>query len=257
MALPRVVDEDGNVNFDRLSSVMQEATKREDRYWRENDAKFRAVSQKVASYEEFEDIVKAAHIKPIKEDITQLQLGRSSWITTGRQKERNRRRDLELQGSITSELPPITDVPSFLRNWRSKQETRARYDQSSIIYKLSHLSLHVSSSHGLLGEFISAIDEHYNEEDSNTVCKLLKAFCRTQRFDLTLEFVDKPDLEKVNNENSFCKLHPRPHDPTTKEIALFETEIPMMSTLVQRVIAAGCTPADKERLEKGYALEKA
>ena len=36
----------------------------DERYWRENDAKFRAVAQH-ASYDQFEQIVKASHLKPL------------------------------------------------------------------------------------------------------------------------------------------------------------------------------------------------
>ena len=79
----KVVKGEG-VDFDKLNSAMDDAIERENRYWRENDAKFRAVAQKVQSYEEFEDMVKASHIKPMTEDITQLKLGRSAWSSSGR-----------------------------------------------------------------------------------------------------------------------------------------------------------------------------
>ena len=45
----------------------------DEKYLRENDAKFRAVNQRVGSYEEFRDIVSAAHLKPLeRKDITGL-----------------------------------------------------------------------------------------------------------------------------------------------------------------------------------------
>ncbi len=71
----------GAINLGQLASSIESAIASDQRYQRENDAKFRAVAQKVQSYEEFEGIVKASHIKPIKEDITNLSLGRSSWNT--------------------------------------------------------------------------------------------------------------------------------------------------------------------------------
>ena len=37
---------------------------RDEKYWRENDAKFRAVAQN-ATYQQFEDIVRASHLKPL------------------------------------------------------------------------------------------------------------------------------------------------------------------------------------------------
>ena len=72
------------INFDKHEASLHQAVDKEDKYWRENDAKFRAVAQKVQSYEEFEDIVKGSHIRPMTEDITQLQLKKSSWATSGR-----------------------------------------------------------------------------------------------------------------------------------------------------------------------------
>lgn len=72
----------GAIDLSRLETTIQRAIESDQKYQRENDAKFRAVAQKVQSYEEFEGIVKASHIKPITEDITNLSLGRSSWNPT-------------------------------------------------------------------------------------------------------------------------------------------------------------------------------
>ncbi len=79
-----LINEKGEVDLRRLEATVATAIQQDERYQRENDAKFRAVAQKVQSYEEFEGIVKASHIKPIKEDITNLSLGRSSWSSTAR-----------------------------------------------------------------------------------------------------------------------------------------------------------------------------
>ena len=41
------------VNVNKLRKQLGEAVEADEAYWRENDAKFRAVRQKVSSYEEF------------------------------------------------------------------------------------------------------------------------------------------------------------------------------------------------------------
>lgn len=41
------------VNVSKLRKELGEAVKADETYWRENEAKFRAVRQKVSSYEEF------------------------------------------------------------------------------------------------------------------------------------------------------------------------------------------------------------
>ena len=41
------------IDFDKLEKELSNALELDARYWRENDAKFRAIHQKVATYEEF------------------------------------------------------------------------------------------------------------------------------------------------------------------------------------------------------------
>jgi len=58
------------LSLDVLESELANTIEQDSRYWRENSAKFRAVAQN-ASYEQFEEIVKASHLKPIeKQDKT-------------------------------------------------------------------------------------------------------------------------------------------------------------------------------------------
>ncbi len=42
-----------HIDFDKLEEQLHAAVEADAKYWRENDAKFRAVHQKVGSYEEF------------------------------------------------------------------------------------------------------------------------------------------------------------------------------------------------------------
>jgi len=46
-------DDDKTIDFKKLEHELETAVEGEARYWRENDAKFRAVNQKVATYDEF------------------------------------------------------------------------------------------------------------------------------------------------------------------------------------------------------------
>ena len=49
---------DDAINFDKLEAELNDAVDADERYQRENDAKFRAVNQRVATYEEFRYITK-------------------------------------------------------------------------------------------------------------------------------------------------------------------------------------------------------
>ncbi|EDQ92295.1 uncharacterized protein MONBRDRAFT_21844 [Monosiga brevicollis MX1] len=167
------------INFDRLEQSLQRSVEKEERYWRENDAKFRAMAQKVATYEEFEDIVKASHIKPLTEDITQLDLKRSSWTTSGRQQERHRRK---LVGADPASSPDLdnTTVPAtpqdFVRRWRSRNGPQ-RY------------------SLAILAQVLTALHENYQSTDREAVSLLLRACGKAPRFALATEFFTPDDCD--------------------------------------------------------------
>jgi len=48
-----VSKKEDKVDFDKLEKELANAVEADQRYWRENDAKLRAVHQKVATYDEF------------------------------------------------------------------------------------------------------------------------------------------------------------------------------------------------------------
>ena len=67
----RVMSDEDGIDFRKLEKELALAVEADAKYVRENDAKFRAVEQRVGSYEEFRDIVNAAHLKPLeRKDIT-------------------------------------------------------------------------------------------------------------------------------------------------------------------------------------------
>ncbi|XP_038635576.1 coiled-coil domain-containing protein 103 isoform X2 [Scyliorhinus canicula] len=59
------MEESETLDFKALETELQTALFLDEKYKRENDAKFRAIHQKVGSYEEFRDIVLASHLKPL------------------------------------------------------------------------------------------------------------------------------------------------------------------------------------------------
>ena len=86
------------------------------KYDREDAAKFRAVAQKVGTYEEFEAIVQGSHLKPMTEDVADIKLKKSLWDSSGRSKVRARRRANETHKvqcySTTLVLPTVLHRPS-------------------------------------------------------------------------------------------------------------------------------------------------
>jgi hypothetical protein len=83
----------------------------------------------VATYEEFENIVLGAHLQPMKDDITNLDLKKTTKSTTGRARERERERmkhvALASEGEPASapasaaEVAPPKTAQEFTRQWRA------------------------------------------------------------------------------------------------------------------------------------------
>ena len=75
---------DDKIDFSKLEKELAAAVEADAKYQRENDAKFRAVEQRVGSYEEFRDIVAASHLKPLdKKDLTGRCIRLSNaWLST-------------------------------------------------------------------------------------------------------------------------------------------------------------------------------
>ncbi|XP_023573921.1 coiled-coil domain-containing protein 103 isoform X3 [Octodon degus] len=62
----RAMERNGAVDFKALEKELRAALAADEKYERENAAKFRAVAQKVPSYEDFRNIVLASHLKPLE-----------------------------------------------------------------------------------------------------------------------------------------------------------------------------------------------
>ncbi|KAL0276892.1 UNVERIFIED_CONTAM: hypothetical protein PYX00_004360 [Menopon gallinae] len=53
------------MDFSTLEREVEAAVAADEKYQRENDAKFRAIEQNVPSYDHFRDMVKASHLTPL------------------------------------------------------------------------------------------------------------------------------------------------------------------------------------------------
>ncbi|VDK37958.1 unnamed protein product [Taenia asiatica] len=54
------------LNIDALETDLKRSVREEQRHWHENDAKLRAVEQKVATYDEFRSMVEGCELRPLK-----------------------------------------------------------------------------------------------------------------------------------------------------------------------------------------------
>ncbi|XP_068193864.1 coiled-coil domain-containing protein 103 [Antennarius striatus] len=61
------------IDFSAMEKELRGTIRAEEKYKRENDAKLRAVTQQVATYDDFRNIVLACHLKPLEKKDTAPQ----------------------------------------------------------------------------------------------------------------------------------------------------------------------------------------
>lgn len=205
MPRARPVVNDNGVNFEQLEAVVSNQLEKDAKYDREDAAKFRAVAQKVATYEEFENIVIGSHLKPMKEDVTDLGLKRGGWDSatnvSGRSMARSRDRALEAgvaasaaTGSTSSSAVPTT-VQAFLRGWRkgcADDEARSRY-----LHMIGAERIAPLFQSEMLGPFVEALDKGYTDADADSTRQILAVLSKTSGFGLATEFLTDGERDAV------------------------------------------------------------
>ncbi|XP_049835050.1 coiled-coil domain-containing protein 103 [Schistocerca gregaria] len=176
------------INVKELEAELQKQIDDDARYWRENDAKFRAIDQKVATYDEFRDMVKAAHLQPVKKSEVQHNPDKARkrvWNTIApKQKEISQenycQHELYRMGKSSGTIVPTT-LPQFCQEWRRLPKT----EHLSFLKTVGSFSLAKVLQSELpaveFGEIIMALSE-YSSEDAPFVVSLLKIFASAKRY---------------------------------------------------------------------------
>ncbi|XP_029640354.1 coiled-coil domain-containing protein 103-like [Octopus sinensis] len=188
-------------DFKSLDKELKTAVELDEKYWRENDAKFRAVRQKVASYEEFRDIVEASHLKPLgKEDKIQEKF-KQSWNTVAK--------SCNSQQVATTCEKTETQVPikipktshEFVREWcRHKNSKQSQYEMLMLI-TTEQLAAQFKTEipNGLLGEILCVLKEYYSKENHLAIIEILDILSQSSRFSLCLQFMNANELKECHN----------------------------------------------------------
>ena len=190
------------LSLDLLECELTDTIEQDSRYWRENNAKFRAVAQN-ATYEQFEEIVKASHLKPIeKQDKTQYgKLKSTIWnsITNATSRKPVNSEINKQDTSETSENFPIsnpTTFDEFYESWRrTEMSERIRYLQnigSTSLKKI--LSKEVPSE--LIVDFIYTFMSFGSSlSDLVTVVNTLEILSQSKRFSLNVQFLSRSEKQ--------------------------------------------------------------
>ncbi|XP_043231298.1 coiled-coil domain-containing protein 103-like isoform X1 [Amphibalanus amphitrite] len=194
MARPAERDD---INFVELERELRSAVEQDQRRALQNDAKLRAVQQKVGSYDEFRDLVKAATLRPLDRKDTlsgAAPAGRAVWNSLATRRETPAApaagRMNQCPPSVTPSARLPATVQEFGREWR-RLEVSGRL---TLLRRMGAAALgHVLRAEipaGLLGEVLyTLLAFSPNTAEVRLVVELLQAMSEANRFHISLQFL--------------------------------------------------------------------
>lgn len=223
----------------RLQATVAGALESEARYDRENAAKLRAVAQKVQTYAEFEGMVQGAHIKPMTEDVTKLELARSNW-SSGRQQARGRRREASRPvsstaaetvtaatgGSATPTAPPRSGR-EFTCQWfalAADPSSQYRYLLETVGAARAGQLFAGGMESSTLGCIFQVLAAHYRSCDSEALAAVLAAVSRTPRFTLACNLL--ADVEQAAGTTLLSALDALPSSADRPPLSILRAALP-------------------------------
>ncbi|XP_066499010.1 coiled-coil domain-containing protein 103 [Hoplias malabaricus] len=200
------MEKDKFIDFSALEREFQAAVEADKKYQRENDAKFRAVQQKVATYEEFRDIVLASHLKPLDRNDKASAPRKQPWNPVASGFGEKTAHSADVVQPLTCDFQPRT-ASEFLRDWR--RLAGGLTEKYTLLLRLGgdvlQTVFRTEVGFGLLGEFLLILSEGLQPRDEAVVTQLLEGLSNTGRFDLNVTLLSQ--TEKEASKKLFLKLH--------------------------------------------------
>ncbi len=186
------------IDLRKLATNFANEKSKEDRYWQRNDAKFRAVHQRCTNYDEFRQIVEAAHLRPLDRNET-LTLERRpiAWNQPAAQ-DSSSDISLPVEPTIHSQITvvPPKNITEFLQQWR----------RVSIEMKLAYLhrienfeSLFLTDiPTDFLHELTLLYPSNASSDDAELIVHILFTLIKSKRFELIKIFLTTNEKEQLD-----------------------------------------------------------
>ncbi|XP_076852819.1 dynein axonemal assembly factor 19 [Brachyhypopomus gauderio] len=182
------------IDFLALEKELKIAVEADKKYQRENDAKFRAIRQKVASYEEFRDIVLASHLKPLEKRDTTAAPRKQPWNSVAAGYKEQKGASADIDPPLQSDFQPTTAL-EFSRDWR--RFGGSSNEKYGLLVRLGGDTLQgifsVEVESGLLGEFLVILSQCMSPGDEAVVMGLLEGLSKTRRFSLSVSLLSQAE----------------------------------------------------------------
>ena len=183
------------INFDKLQKEFHNAKLAEERYKLENDAKFRAVHQKVSTYEEFRDIVASSHLQPLeRRDIYHSNKINQPWNSFYSPKLDHESQIFECKRTELSHS--INNCDQFNKAWKCIECPRTKCDfllkmEESNVKKIFRCDIPSNVLETCLEQFTYML----TDENCSPIIRILTVFAASQRFNIALRFLQNREKE--------------------------------------------------------------
>ena len=190
-----IMSKDGEINFSKLEQQIDQSVASDKTYWIQNEAKIRAVTNKVASYDEFCDIVKASHLKPLEKGdrISDIKVFNQPWNIAVNKGAGASGKTAQLQCTA------IDNINQFNRAWKTHKSSEEKYTLlSSIPLETIQKIFKPEIGMGLLGEMLVALRAGYQAGHMEGVLDMLIVLTKSGRFELSLRFLSTKELASLS-----------------------------------------------------------
>lgn len=195
-----MADFDDDIDFQKLAKDVSTALAKDEKYQRENDAKFRAIHQKVKSYDEFRDIVEASHLRPLDKDDKIGGVSYQKWNHLADKKATVNNTEVNDSISTPLQFNQPSNSFEFTRTW--KRNCSSPKDKCDYLLSIKpEILKKCLDADCMLGDIVIALDSNFKEY-SNQIPELFTIFqtvSTTSRFSLSLDFLSKDEALKLKN----------------------------------------------------------
>ena len=195
-------DIDDSVNFGHLQKELSIAVAKDEKYQRENDAKFRAISQKVANYDEFRDIVEASHLKPLDRKDKLGGMAYQKWNAGSTEDKNTYTIPVGPSQSQEGKLSP-KNQQEFMRIW--KRVCQTSQERLEFLFSIDLANLRkFTFLECPVGEMVSVLNSCTNVQHYVAIVHVLDVIRSSKRFPLQMSFLG--NKEKSNLTELFTRL---------------------------------------------------
>ena len=127
-------DDDDDIDFNSLQNELDAAVAKDKRYQSQNDAKFRAINQKVGTYDEFRNIVEASHLTPLdkSDKIGGISYQKWNYGCNATAADKQQSEGVSKQPQFKLNYFPRS-YQEFLVNWRKLEKSANRFEYLGVL----------------------------------------------------------------------------------------------------------------------------